>query len=145
METLDILAVFFSGIVTGVGVSLWFYLFNKRKKPIMAGQVWVIPTIGKIKIISVLGKGAEYKDVGKKMNVAYMTEEMIVGYVNSEELRGYGKALDMFEAKQPFGPFTMDELIPYLEQMYEPELPKKENKNNIIQFKVFEDEPEEEG
>tara|TARA_R100001079_G_C4389247_1_gene126521 strand:+ start:320 stop:757 length:438 start_codon:yes stop_codon:yes gene_type:complete len=142
MGTLDILAVFFSGIITGIGLSLWLHLLNKRHRPIMTGQVWVIPTIGKIKIISVLGKGAQYEDVGKNMNVAYMTEEMIVGYANSDELRSCGKVLDMFEAKQPFGPFSMNDLVPYLEQMYEIDKPPKENKNNILQFKVYEEEGE---
>tara|TARA_R100000152_G_C6778647_1_gene209484 strand:+ start:105 stop:542 length:438 start_codon:yes stop_codon:yes gene_type:complete len=144
MGTLDILAVLFSGIVIGVALSLWIHLASKERNPIMAGQIWILPTIGKVKILSVLGKGAEYEDVGKGMNVAYMTEEMILGYTNSNQLRNHGKALDMFEAKQSFGPFTMDDLLPYLEQMYEPEETQKENKNNILQFKLFETEDEEE-
>jgi hypothetical protein len=50
----------------------------------------------------------------------------------------------MFAAKQSFGPFTVDDLLPYLEQMYEPEDTGKKDKNNILQFKVFETEDEEE-
>ena len=88
MGTLDILAVLFSGIVIGVALSLWVHLASKERNPIMAGQIWILPTIGKVKILSVLGKGAEYEDVGKGMNVAYMTEEMILGYTDSNQLRG---------------------------------------------------------
>jgi hypothetical protein len=141
METLDILLVFFSGIIVGIALSLWAYLGKKDKQPIMAGQVWLIPTIGRVKILSALGKGAEYPDIGKELNVAYITEEMIVGYVNSDKLRNTGTALNFVEAKQEkFGPFTMDEFLPYLEDAYGSEEPAKEKKNNILQFKVFEDE-----
>ena len=144
MGTLDILAVLFSGIVIGVALSLWVHLASKERNPIMTGQIWILPTIGKVKILSVLGKGAEYEDVGKGMNVAYMTEEMILGYTSSTQLKTHGKVLDMFAAKQQFGPFTVDDLLPYLEQMYEPEEPERKDKNNILQFKVFETEDEEE-
>ena len=71
-----------------------FIIASPRVVPVLSGQRWVMPGLGKILIVKTLGVGASFgKGLGKHINVKYQLENGDCGYCTKFEVRSTGRLL----------------------------------------------------
>ena len=88
---------FVAGFVIGSAISfliaIGYYITTIDLTPVIAGQQWFIPSIGKIKVLKVLDNDLYFTDQGPEANVCFRYENLRIGYASKNDIKKIGVLL----------------------------------------------------